>query len=254
MKLNTDLLKGMLNTVNKCKPNQLLEITSYYNIKASNNRLVLTATDSVNYIQCIANIKSKEEFEVIVKADQFAKLISKTTSKEIELKIDGDSLVVKGNGTYKVEIFTEEEYPSYEMNSCKVFNNRTKPLLHALNVAKNIKSEATADGILYNYLIRDDKLIATDSLKISYSEVKGFEENLLLPPGLANLLDSITDESCEVSINEDNTAITFKSEGVFIYGALEEGEDEFPDVVSLFEDELPYNVELDTMQLLGALD
>ena len=30
MKVNTSLLKGMIATVSKCKPNGLLEITSYY--------------------------------------------------------------------------------------------------------------------------------------------------------------------------------------------------------------------------------
>lgn len=254
MKLNTKLLKDMISNVNKCKPNNLLEITNYYNIVVSNNLVTLTGTDGVNYIQCNMNTKCNEDFEVIVKADQFTKLINKTTVDEVELKIKDNMLLVKGNGTYKLEIFTEEDYPFYTSNISEVFKVRTKELIDAIQVGKNIKSETLSDGIMYSYLIRDGYLIATDSIKVCCTQLTGLQTEILIPPGIANLIETISDDTCELGIDEDKTEIMVKGTGVTIYGALSEGAEEFPDVTCLFEEPFNYSIDVNTKELIDAID
>lgn len=254
MKVNTSLLKGMIATVSKCKPNSLLEITSYYNVCAKDKQLIVKATDGVNYIECSGEIKTDEQFEVIVKADQFTKLVNKTSSKEIDLKVKNDVLMFKGNGSYKLEIFTEEDYPSYEFEPYEVYRVKTKQLVNALAVGKNIKSNTLSDGVLFNHLIRDNKVIATDSLKVCCSNISGLDAEILLAPSVVALMDSITDEVCEVNINEDHTDILIKGKGIIIYGALAEGADEYPDVMPIFDNEFDYNGELDKGETLEALD
>ena len=254
MKLNTKLLKDMISNVNKCKPNVAFEITNYYNIVVSNNLATLTGTDGVNYIQCSMNTKCNEDFEVIVKADQFTKLINKTTVDEVELKIKDNMLLVKGNGTYKLEIFTEEDYPFYTSHIDEVFKVRTKELIDAIQVGKNIKSETLSDGIMYSYLIRDGYFIATDSIKVSCTELTGLQTEILIPPGIANLVECITDDSCELGIDEDKTEIMIKGAGITIYGALSEGADEFPDVTCLFDEVFNYSIDVNTKELNDALD
>lgn len=255
MKLNTNNLKKMLSKMSKCKPNNLLEITQYYELHFHEDGFAITGTDGVNFIMITSEEGAQEEeAKIIVKADQFSKLISKMTSENVDLQVKADFLQVKGNGTYKCEIFTDEDYPDYEIDVDKQYRVSTLDLLHGLGAGKTAKSNSAADGVLFSYLLRQGNLIAADSIKVSYTSISGFEGEILIPPGLANLLSALEGERVVISVSPDKHDVEFVSNNIVIYGALAEGADEYPDVSFMFEDSYPYMCKVDTQATLQALD
>lgn len=255
MKIQTTTLKKMLSQVARCKPNGVLEITKYYELMFNKQGLTLTATDGVNQISVMSKDGQQDKEEVvIVKAEQFAKLVSKTTKESIELKVKGESLQVKGNGSYNIEIFTEEEYPKYEMDSDIVFKVSTTELLDALNVGKYTKALSTSEGILYYYAIVDSNMLSTDSVKVSCTQLKGFKEDILISPAIALLLESIVEDKVEVHLNEEKTSAMFVTPSLKIYGAIPEGIEEYPDVLSLFDEEHRQMAQLDIQGTLAAVE
>ena len=255
MKVATNVMKQMLGYVNKCKPSNMLEISSYYELMFNEKGLTVKATDGVNIVS--VTVTDGHEYEpqsIIVKADIFSKLVSKTTAEHLILEVKEDNLEVKGNGTYRVELFTEEDYVRPDITVAESFKVRTEQLKQGLVAGKNAKSPTSSTGVLYSYLLSKDKMIATDSMKISCAEVKGFDESILIPPGLANLLEMIDTDTVEIGLSEDRMSMLVKGGGIEIFGALAEGADEYPDVLPLFEVESKYNAKINVADSIKALE
>ena len=257
MKVNTSILKDMLSKVNGCKPNKILEITNYYELDFRKEGLSLRATDGINFITVNYSTECEEEMTVIVKADQFSKLINKTTKDTVTLKLTDNYLEVKGNGTYKVEIVSDEIYPTLDIHIDKEFNISYTTLSNAITSGGKAKSNVPTDGVLFSYLIRNSEVITADAIKVYSTELEGknLEEiELLIPPTLANLLLSIDIENVKFMIDEDCTTLRAVGQNVTITGALQEGADEYPDVIPLLNSEYPYTCEIDVKEVLQALD
>ena len=257
MKVNTQILKDMLSKVNSCKPSNILEITNYYQLQTIENGIALSATDGVNYITVKHEAQCDQDIDVIVKGDQFSKLIMKTTKDTVDLKVTENYLQVKGNGTYKVEIVSDEIYPAPEFEGDKVYKVSYDTLSKAITGGKNAKSNVPTDGVLFSYLIRNKFVITADAIKVYSRDIKGkgLEDlEILIPPTLANLLLVLDVEQVQLVVNEDVTTLQAIGDNVVITGALAEGADEYPNVEPLLAGEYPNVVELDVKQVLEALD
>ena len=84
MKVNTQILKNMLSKVGNIKANNLLEITQYYELDFNDNTLTINATDGVNFMSVSHETKTESNMKIIVKVDQFTKLINRTTKDTVE--------------------------------------------------------------------------------------------------------------------------------------------------------------------------
>ena len=257
MKVNTQILKDMLSKVNSCKPNNILEITNYYQLQTTHDGIALSATDGVNYITVKHDTQCEQDMDVIVKGDQFSKLIMKTTKDTVDLKVTENYLQVKGNGTYKVEIVSDEIYPAPQFEGDKVYNVSFDSLSKAIVGGKNAKSNVPTDGVLFSYLIRANYVITADAIKVYSRCIKGKELQdlqILIPPTLANLLLVLDMEQVQLVVDEEATTLQAIGDNVVITGALAEGADEYPNVEPLLAAEYPSVVELDVKQVLQALD
>ncbi len=257
MKVNTSILKNMLSAVSSCKPSKILEITNYYELDFSVDGLSLRATDGINFITVNYPTQCEEEMNVIVKADQFSKLINKTTKDTVGLKLTDNYLEVKGNGTYKVEIVSDEVYPTLGIDVDKEFNITYATLSNAITGGAKAKSNVPTDGVLFSYLVRDSEVVTADAIKVYSTELDGKDLEdieLLIPPTLANLLLSIDVENIKFMVDEDCTTLRAVGQNVVITGALQEGADEYPDVIPLLNSGYPYTCEIDVKEVLQALD
>jgi len=73
-------------------------------LKASGNKLFLNITNRQYYVTVTFNLQNEENFHASVNASLFLKLIDKITTDTIEILIEGNSVKVVGNGTYKLPI------------------------------------------------------------------------------------------------------------------------------------------------------
>lgn len=87
--------------------NKLLELSSYMGIKVADGIIYLNTTDGTNYVSvsdaCIA-----EDMDITVNAELFSKLIGKFNSDTVDMNIVDNTLVVKGNGKYTLELVPDE--------------------------------------------------------------------------------------------------------------------------------------------------
>lgn len=88
-------------------------ISETLQLKAESNRLVLSITNREYFVKAYLNNIEETDFFATVDAFLFLKLISNTTTETVELTIstDNTSLIVKGDGNYKLPLIFDGEKP-----------------------------------------------------------------------------------------------------------------------------------------------
>lgn len=259
MKINTNKLRNMLGHITKVKANPLLEISNYIQLVCDKDgSMKINATDGDNHITVFEDGEYDESIDYIVKTDQFVSLINKTTTENVTLTAKENYLEVKGNGTYKVELVQGEIYPDHKIETngalkiddCVAYN-----LKHGLNVGKNVKSQTAADGCLFGYLFRNNHIITADAIKVNASDFDCQGLEVLIPPSLANLVQTLSSEKVNIIHDVNNNSIMFKSKNIVISGTLMEGVEEYPEsILPMIEETQPSLCVVDTQEFLKALN
>jgi DNA polymerase III sliding clamp (beta) subunit (PCNA family) len=258
MKVKTRLLKDMLSKLNGLKPSTLREITQYYEISFHKDSLEIKGTDGTNYVfVTTTDYKGTESGSVIVKSDQLTKLIGKTSKEEVTLTVKDNYLEVKGNGTYKVEIVADEVYPTIKVDRHNEYKLNTNNLLDGIKLGRLAKSPTSSDGVLFNFLIKNGLLFASDAIKVYKTEIDG--ENLddiklLIPPQLSTLLSCLSDEQVTVYTDKDNTLVELVTDNITVVGPLAENAEGYPIMTDLFEQEFTHTVSICGNQVIAAVD
>lgn len=235
LSIKTSELQSMVGKAIKCvSNNKLIPLTSLMNIKVSNNLLTLTTTDATNYFYVGSNEKLDcEDFEVSVIADTFTKLVQKTTSDNIEIKIEGSIMTVSGNGKYTMEL------PLDENGSVIKFPVKIRTEITPedggcikLSTVKNIiavNKAALADNmeapILTCYYC-GDSVITSDKKKICKNDIKTFNKPMALTPTMVELLACMNDENISLALYGSDCVFTSGNDKV--YAPIVEGVDTFP--------------------------
>lgn len=118
------------------------DITETLELEVKGSTLFLNVTNKEYYVSVNIPLTSEETttFHAVVNASLFLNLVSKITTKEIELSTTDTTLVVKGNGTYKLPlVFTGDSLV-------------VLPTIEIENVTSEfaIKSEALKSIVKYN--------------------------------------------------------------------------------------------------------
>jgi len=116
--------------------NALSVLTETLQLKTVEEDLVMSVTNREYFARVRIPMKEKIDFHATVNANLFLKLIDQITTETIEINIVGNSLVVKGNGTYKLPlIFDGEELmelPEIDINNPTVNFNISSDILLSL--------------------------------------------------------------------------------------------------------------------------
>lgn len=234
LSIKTSELQSMVGKAIKCvSNNKLIPLTSLMNIKVSNNILTITTTDATNYFYVSkADKVACEDFEVSVMADLFTKLVQKTTSDCIILKVEGSVMTVSGNGTYTMELPLDEngrviKFPnkiSYEgrtdVEGIKLSTVKTIISVNKASLADNMEAP-----ILTCYYC-GDSVITSDKKKICKTDIKMFSKPMVLTPTMMELLACLDCEDIKVSTTESD--VLFRTETEVIYAPVVEGVETFP--------------------------
>lgn len=108
MIIKTDLLKDKCSKlITAVDSNELSLVTETLELKVEEGMLYFNVTNKDYWVQFRMPVDVNEEFHATVNANLFLKLISQITTPDIELKVSGNSLTVKGNGKYKLPLIFE---------------------------------------------------------------------------------------------------------------------------------------------------
>lgn len=235
MKVVTSRMKEAVNKAIKGAGfNNLIPITSMVGIKLSDGKLRLLTTDMTNTLCIIIDKVSGVDMDITVDADKFGKLISKTTSEDIELLVIDDVLSIKANGTYKIPLISDEDglisFPDISnLSEIKEVDCKTKlsSVMQAYNINKSALAKTLENPALTGYYC-GESVISTDANVITFNQFKMFdiENPILISAQQMQLLTLSTKEDIEVYIGK--TDVQFVTEDVVIDGALMEGIEDFP--------------------------
>ena len=113
-----DVCSKILSAVDS---SELSVLTETLELKTDNNILYMSVTNREYYVRVKLDIGETVDFHATVNANLFLKLISQTTTETVEITIDNNTLVVKGNGVYKLPLIYDDtkllELPTIEINN-----------------------------------------------------------------------------------------------------------------------------------------
>lgn len=252
-KVSTKNLQEMVNKLGKCNSNKLLEITKYYELEVNDQGLVMTATDGNNFIIVKDSTVKGDAFKTIVKADQFSKLVLRTSVDKMVFTMRDNYLEVVGNGKYKVEIITDEKYPIY------TFNTTVEPVEVDLSTLKSVASTnkyaistAIADGVLTGYLFQDGKCITADGIKVCMTPAPLVNKGVLLTQEMMTLIGALTQE--KVKVTADDGKVLLETDNTIVFGSEMEGIEQYPEVAPLAEIEFGSKCSLSKLAILNILE
>lgn len=255
-KIATTKLHQILSKVSKgIGKSKVFPVTEYLQINLFEGVLSITATDTINFIHAHETGVEGEDGTIIVQADQLIKLVSKTTKEEMKFNFDGAALVAKGNGTYKLPIFEDEEFPEYTFNhSTEGKTIKTSLLKDAFNINEASISHDMVMPCLTGYNV-GDTCVTTDGVKMCINNnliFEGTEERMLITQDLANLIHALTHD--EVLVQKEGNKILFTTPSIVIFGTELDGLEEYPDIAPLAELEYSNQAQLSKSDLMNVLD
>ncbi len=249
MKLNTQILKEVVSkSIQGAGLNNSIPITSFMGIVIEDNKLKLITTDATNYFYAVCDEKIKEDFSIVVYAEQFAKLISKITSEFTYLNIKDRYLEVKANGTYSLELPVDEDgeiitkYPD-PLESIDLSGDATEiaqdTISDIITVCK--PSLAVDDNSMKNFpeitnYYLGNKVFATNRNEVACIDSEVMDNSVLLQPKIIELLHIIDEDALYYELT-DGSAFVSKNGNYIIYSKQPTDIENYPiDVLNRYID------------------
>lgn len=250
-----------------CSNNKDVPMTGFMSIELVDHQLILTTTDASNYLFIFEDKVEGEDFEVVVQADTFAKLVAKTTTENISLELNGEELTVTGNGKYRILLPLDAEgqlikfpkplddidlksgdYNKYDVNLTTI---RTLLTVNKPALAPQADIQLTPQYTAY-YV--GESVVSTDSYKICGTAIKLFDEPVLITAPMMDLLDVMNEEEITTYIN--GNTIVFTTKDCIVYGKSMEGIDTYKidAIQGLLDLDFPSDCTVSKGEILQALD
>jgi DNA polymerase III sliding clamp (beta) subunit (PCNA family) len=231
--VKTSLLQQMVAKVVKgASNNKMIPITSLMAIEQKDGVLTLTTTDSTNTFKVFNKLPEQEEFYVVVPVDIFSKLVARTTTENITLTLNDDSLEMCGNGKYNIDLQLDEVGNLIRFPEPKFDASGDEVTIKSVDVKKILTTNKAALATtleipcITGYYCGKDEVITTDTFKVCHNPVSLFSEPALLPPELLDLLALADEEVIKVSRN--GSRIMFHTPTMSVYGVELEDIEEYP--------------------------
>ncbi len=153
-------------------------ITDTLELESKNGLLYLNVTNKEYYVSVFFPTNINDNLKATIAATTFLKLISQITTSEIELKVDNNSLNIKGNGNYKLPlIFNNDklmELPKIEIINKTLTTTIDKSILDSIinYNSKEIIKENITKPVQKMYYIDDEGCITFTGTGACVNEFK----------------------------------------------------------------------------------
>lgn len=262
--ISTSTLQNMVAKAMKgASCNKMIPLTGLMaiHLNQESHRLTLLTTDATNYLYVRENKVEGDEFYVVIQAEMFAKLISKMTCETVTLELKDNTLIVKGNGKYSIELPLDEEgalikYP-HPLGGKSFVGDTATVNLSTIKLILNTAKSALANTLevpCYTGYYVGNKVVATDTYKICGINIKLWDEPALVSPEMMSLLDIFTDE--KIAVYRDGNIMVFVTDNCTVYGPLMDSIDDYQieAIDGLLEQGFESSCKLTKSALLQLLD
>lgn len=164
MVVSTQILKDICNKALKAvDSNALSPVTETLELLTHNKELWLNITNKEYYLRIKTPIEGTDDLHAAVNANSFLKLITQTTTQDIELFLQDNNLVVKGNGLYKIPLVYDNDH-LLELPEIKITNVTTK---------FNLSTDILKSILTYNSKELTKGFVTRPVQKLYYVDSKG---------------------------------------------------------------------------------
>jgi len=260
--IKTVVLQELVNrAVKGASQNKLITLTTLMAIQLKDKKLTLITTDASNTLYVMQDGVEGDDFYCVLQVEQFSKLVSRLTCENTTLELDDNILLVKGNGTYKIELPLDEngdaiQYPD-PVAEMGISGDRKEIGLSVVKTILNTNKAAlavTMEQPEYTGYWVGDKVVATDTEKICGLNTKFFDTPALISAETMDLLGVMTEEKIEVYEQED--ILEFVTKDCIVFGHKMEGLEDYAidAITGLLEEEFQSKCKISKNDLLALLD
>lgn len=237
IKIKTSLFKEAITKAYKGSGRiDSLMLTSIMGIEVKNGSIILTTTDNTNFLTVKINdvVEDKNAtLYISLDSELITKLVSKTDSDYIVLKVENDSLTFVGNGAYNIPLIIDPEEGTFVRIPQIIFNKdashklkiNVEDIKKIIQYNKSSVSKDLKNGVYVNYCIDNSKVYTYNESTACITKTGITSEKMLLSQSLVGLL-SIVDEK-EINVTIDNNKVSFETETISVAGTLAEGSSEY---------------------------
>lgn len=231
----TKSLQNMIKKVCKCvSPPTNNVITTLLNVVLDNGVLMISKTDSRNFLTITENNVTGDDCEFTIGSDSFSQIVSKITTQDVTVSKEDNCVVVKGNGTYKIEIQLdgdgcELDYPRYNVK-LPTHSGTIKPsaIRNILVYNKPTVCDVKSVNIiaLTGYYCTSDSVLTSDSCRICITDNPLFDTDVLMDATTMDLLGLF---DSDFSYEMDDDCAVFTSDSIRLFTSfMNERLEEFP--------------------------
>lgn len=260
------------DTLKAISPRTTLPILTGIKIEATNERVVLTGSDSEISIEItIPNqvdgediVEVKEPGSVVLPGRFFVDIIKKLPGKDVKLSTNEQfqTLITSGHSEFNLSGLDPDQYPLLpQVSSDDALQLPIKVLKNIIAQTNFAVSTSETRPVLtgVNWLIQENELIctATDSHRLAVRKLKLEEEiedkNVIIPgKALAELNKIMTENEEHIDIFFASNQVLFRVGHINFISRLLEGH--YPDTSRLFPENYEIKLGLDNNDFYHAID
>jgi DNA polymerase-3 subunit beta len=220
--ITTQELNYLINKIQNIVPlKATIPILSNFLIEASNDELVLTATDLTVGIRCHTEVKILEEGATTLPAKRLAQLIRELTTVNVEVSSNTHEMttLVAGTSRFKLNGMSKEEFPSLpdlsHAHTFKIKQKDLKDLLYRTSFAVSKEDNRyVLTGLLMEIANSQVMFVGTDGKRLARAHAPidiapTFKNQSIIPlKAVEEMLKNLTEEGeAKISLMNDKIAI-----------------------------------------------
>lgn len=261
--INQEELQNALSIVTKgVSTRSTLPILSGVYLKASNDKLILQATDLELSIQYSVNTLIENEGETVVPGKLFSEIIKSLPDAAVSLELIEESMIITCDASsFSLKTLNAEDFPGFPVveshQEIKLpFNQFSSMVKKVARVVSKDESRAILTGVLISLEDQHLKMVATDSYRLAITEadVEQLQNETFEAVISGSFLQDITsmsksDNPISLALSENQIIITYQ-DTVFINRRIEGN---FPNYRQLLPDEYTTRANINVDNLIASV-
>lgn len=210
MIIDVDKLKEVANKVlSAVDSSEISTLTETLAIKAVDDTFYISVTNRKYFVKIKLNVKTDVPIYATVNANLFLKLISQTTTPDIEMYTSNNSLIIKGNGTYKLPmIYSGDELleiPEITINNKTCEMDIPTSILYSINQynSKELKKGKAIQPVQKLYYIDNEGALTFTSGACVNNFNLDKPIKILVDNKIVKLFKLFTDETVHLILGHD---------------------------------------------------
>jgi DNA polymerase-3 subunit beta len=262
--ISTQELNYLISKIQNVVPQKpTIPILTNFLIEASNDELVLTATDLTVGIRCNTEVKILEEGATTLPAKRLAQLVRELTTANVEISSSSHEIttLVAGSSRFKLNGMSKNEYPALpdlsHAHTFQIQQKELKDLLYRTSFAVSREDNRyVLTGVLMHIVNDQVTFVGTDGKRLARAHATintspHFTSQSIIPlKAVEEILKNLTDEG-EAKICLMNDKVTVQSNQILLLTKLLTGD--YPDINRVIPENSEIMISLHREELMTLL-